>query len=235
MNNKKVLGVIPARGGSKGIPNKNIIEILNKPLINYSIEAALKSKLLTHCVVSTNDQLISSIAKKAGAKVPFLRPENLSHDSSLSFPVIMHALEFMEKEQGITYDAVIMLQPTTPLRSSSDIDESINMLFSTEGDSVISVSDVGANHPLRMKRVVGDRLLNYVDQGFEDMRPRQQLPPVYIRNGAIYLALRSTLTEQQTFSGKECLAYLMPEMRSVNIDANTDLIVAEHYINKCKS
>jgi len=179
--------------------------------------------------------LIASIAEEAGARVPFMRPDNLSQDISLSFPVIMHALEFMEENEGVTYDAIMMLQPTTPLRSSIDIDESIKKLFSTKSDSVISVSDVGANHPLRMKRVIGDKLINYIDQGCEDMRPRQQLPPVYIRNGAIYLAHRSTLTQQQTFSGNDCRAYIMPEIRSINIDANTDLIVAEHYIKKNKS
>jgi CMP-N-acetylneuraminic acid synthetase len=231
VKNKKILGVIPARGGSKGIPNKNIINLLGKPLINYSIEAALKSAFLTDCIVSTDDENIALIAETAGALVPFMRPKNLSTDTSLSLPVILHALEFMENEKNIQYDAVMMLQPTTPLRTCNDIDKSIQKLHSTGADSVISVVDVGAHHPLRMKKIVDDRLVNYIEQGYEDMRPRQNLPSVFIRNGAIYLANRSTLLQQKTFAGKDCRAYTMPAIRSINIDTYEDLILAKHYID----
>lgn len=194
------LGVIPARGGSKAIPNKNIYPVLGKPLLNYTIEAVLESRLLTHSVVSTDSRDIAEFASRAGALVPFLSPPELSTDAALSLPLILHPLAFMEKTKGISFDAVVMLQPTTPMRLSYDIDMALEKLFATDADSVIGVVEVGAAHPLRMKRVVDDQLINYIDQGFEDMRPRQSLPTVYIRNGAIYATRCRTLLEQQTFS-----------------------------------
>lgn len=231
MKKKLVLAVIPARGGSKAIPNKNILPILGKPLLNYTIEAALESRHVTHCVVSTDSADIAEIASRAGALVPFLRSPDLSTDTALSLPVILHSLEFMERAKELNYDVVVMLQPTTPLRLSSDIDMALEKLFETNADSVISVSEVGAAHPLRMKRIVGNQLINYVDQGYEDMRPRQNLPPVYIRNGAIYAARRCTLLDQKTFSGTDCRAYEMPAERSINIDTPADLIIAEYYLS----
>ena len=230
MNKKKILGVIPARGGSKGIPNKNIIELGGKPLIKYTIEAALSSKYLTHCIVSTDSEEIAVVAKNSGAKVPFIRPAKLATDTAQSLPVILHALEYMEKDSGFIYDAVVMLQPTTPLRSSKDIDNALELLITSQADSVISVVDVGAHHPLRMKRVIDGRLINYVDQGHEDMRPRQDLPPVYIRNGAIYAVSRQVLMDQKSFSGVDSMAYIMPHARSVNIDTLDDLTLIKSYI-----
>ena len=164
MNDIKILAVIPARGGSKGITNKNIIDIGGKPLIKYTINAALKSTMLTHCIVSTDSDEIANIAKSCGALVPFKRPENLSNDKALSLPVIQHSLKFMEAKYSFQYDLVIMLQPTTPLRLTKDIDNAINILLETQSDSVISVVEVEGHHPLRMKRVVEGRLINYIDQ-----------------------------------------------------------------------
>ncbi len=228
-NNEKILAIIPARGGSKGIPNKNIIDIGGNPLIKYTIDAALKSKMLTHCVVSTDSDVISDVAKSCGAMVPFRRPDSLSDDKTLSLPVIQHAVNFMESDQGFLYDAIVMLQPTTPLRQTKDIDNAINMLFDTDADSVISVVDVEGYHPLRMKRVVDGKLINYIDQGHEDMRPRQKLPPVYIRNGAIYATRRNIMMKKNSFSGMDSRAYIMPSDRSVNIDTHEDLLLAKSY------
>ena len=228
-NNEKILAIIPARGGSKGIPNKNIIDIGGNPLIKYTIDAALKSKMLTHCVVSTDSDVISDVAKSCGAMVPFRRPDSLSDDKALSLPVIQHAVNFMESDQGFLYDAIVMLQPTTPLRQTKDIDNAIKMLFDTNADSVISVVDVEGYHPLRMKRVVDGRLINYIDQGHEDMRPRQKLPPVYIRNGAIYATRRNIMMKKNSFSGVDSRAYIMPSDRSVNIDTYEDLLLAKSY------
>ena len=229
MKNKRILAVIPARGGSKGIPNKNIIDIGGSPLIKYTIDAALNSKALTHCVVSTDSETISEIAKSYGALVPFRRPEELSNDTALSLPVIQHAVYFMEEQYAQLYDAVVMLQPTTPLRTSEDIDAALNLLFTKCADSVISVVDVEGYHPLRMKRVVDGHLINYIDQGQEDMRPRQDLPPVYIRNGAIYAIMRDILMDKDSFVGQDSRAYIMPPERSVNIDTNRDLLLAQSY------
>ena len=229
MNKKRILGVIPARGGSKSIPNKNIIELNGNPLIKYTIDAALESKLLTHCIVSTDSDAIASVAKSCGALVPFKRPDHLSGDDTLSLPVVQHAVQFMENDQQYKYDAVIMLQPTSPLRLTSDIDNTINLLFDTNSDSVISVVEVEGYHPLRMARIVEGYLINYIDQGQEDMRPRQKLPPVYIRNGAIYATRRDVLMEDDSWVGDDVRAYVMSLDRSVNIDTFADLLLAESY------
>ena len=227
--NKKILAIIPARAGSKGITNKNIVNIGGKPLIKHTIDAALKSTMLTHCIVSTDSDEIANVAKSCGALVPFKRPENLSNDKALSLPVIQHSLKFMEAKHSFQYDLVIMLQPTTPLRLTKDIDNAINILLETQSDSVISVVEVEGHHPLRMKRVIEGRLINYIDQGHEDMRPRQDLPPVYIRNGAIYATRRDVLIENNSFIGLDSRAYIMPLERSVNIDTKEDLLLAKSY------
>ena len=231
MSLKNILGVIPARGGSKGIPNKNIIEIGGNPLIHYTIKAGLESKMLTHCVVSTESDEIKRIAKVHGGNVPFKRPKELSSDNAVSMPVMKHAIQFMEKKQNCKYDIVVMLQPTTPLRLSEDIDNSLILLEESKADAVISVVDVGANHPLRMKRIVDGRLINYIDQGYENMQPRQELPSVYIRNGAIYAVKRDILMEDDSWVGNDVVAYIMPTERSVNIDAMQDLYLVNSYMN----
>jgi len=142
---------------------------------------------------------------------------------------MQHSLKFMEAKQSLHYDLVVMLQPTTPLRLTKDIDNAINILLDTQSDSVISVVEVEGHHPLRMKRVIGGRLINYIDQGHEDMRPRQELPPVYIRNGAIYATRRDVLVKDNSFTGLDSRAYIMPLDRSVNIDTPEDLLIAKNY------
>ena len=230
---KLVLAIIPARGGSKGVTNKNIRMLAGKPLIAYTLEASQKSSVLTHTIVSTDSEEIATIAKNHGGKVPFMRPAELATDMAASLPVIQHAVKEMEALLNCKFDAVVMLQPTCPLRASADIDQAVNKLFESKADSVISVTDVGGHHPLRMKRIVaGDHLVNYIEQGAEDMRPRQVLPPTYIRNGALYVAKRDVIMEKNTFVGEDCRAYIMPGDRSVNIDVFEDLLVAEHYLKE---
>ncbi len=228
----KILAVIPARGGSKSVPRKNIVKVNGKPLISYTINAALMVDCLTDVVVSTDDSEIANISRDLGAQVPFIRPEDLASDEAQSAPVIEHALNFMENEKGIKYDAVLMLQPTSPLRTSIHIKESIDLFLSQECDSVVSVVSVGGNHPFRMKRLVGNQLVNYIDQGFWDMRPRQNLPDVYIRNGAIYLIDRDVIINQHQLIGSKCLGYVMSDTESANIDTPIDLMLAELLIKE---
>lgn len=230
---RKILAVVPARGGSKGIPNKNIYPIAGKPLIGYTLDCVKGSREITHCVVSTDSEEIARVAKECGGQVPFMRPIELATDMAASLPVVQHAVSQAEKLYSCSYDAVILLQPTCPLKSFADIDACIELLFTSGADSVVSVVNVGANHPLRMKRIVaGDRLINYVDQGREDMRPRQSLPPVFIRNGAIYVSLRRIVMESDLLVGDDCRAFIMPTERSINIDCFDDLLIAEHYLNE---
>jgi CMP-N-acetylneuraminic acid synthetase len=223
----KILAIIPARGGSKGVPRKNIVNINNMPLIGYTINAALKSNKLTDVVVSTDDAEIAEISRDLGAQVPFIRPIDLASDQAQSSPVIEHAVHFMENIKGFKYDAVLMLQPTSPLRTSKHINESLDLFTSQDCDSVVSIVSVGGNHPFRMKRLIGDQLINYIDQGFWDMRPRQSLPDVYIRNGAIYLIKRNVFMQNQQLIGDRCLGYIMNDYESTNIDTPIDLKIAE--------
>ena len=214
-----VLGLIPARAGSKSIPKKNLVDLGGRPLIAWTIEAAVNSSL-SKVIVSTDSIEIAAACKSLGAEVPFMRPEKISKDDSLSIDVVIHALDTLEED----FDSVMLLQPTSPFRSVSDIDDAIQLL--AEADSVISVEAVEGMHPARMKFINTDGYL--VDPLFaeevENM-PRQQLSPLYIRNGAIYLTKIDSI-RQRTFKGAKSRALIMPSSRSINIDSEFDLQIA---------
>jgi CMP-N,N'-diacetyllegionaminic acid synthase len=225
MNKLKILGIIPARGGSKGIPSKNIKELDGMPLIAYTIKAALNSNL-THVIVSTDSQTIADIAISYGANVPFLRPDNLATDTASSMPVAIHGLLEMEKLYECQYDAVMLLQPTTPFRTTEDINNAISILIDKETDSVISVVDVGGTHPARMKYLKEGLLFDPTFCEEKENQNRQELEPMFIRNGAIYLSKRNVLLKG-TYKGDSCAALIMPNNRSVNIDTIFDFEYAE--------
>lgn len=214
-----VLGLIPARAGSKSIPKKNLVDLGGRPLIAWTIEAAVNSSL-SKVIVSTDSIEIAAACKSLGAEVPFMRPEKISKDDSLSIDVVIHALDTLEED----FDSVMLLQPTSPFRSVSDINNAIQLL--AEADSVISVEAVEGMHPARMKFINTDGYL--VDPLFaeevENM-PRQQLSPLYIRNGAIYLTKIDSI-RQRTFKGAKSRALIMPSSRSINIDSEFDLQIA---------
>ncbi len=150
---KKTLGVITARGGSKGIPRKNIKELLGKSLIAYTVDAAAGSQYLSRCIVSTDDSEIAEISKKYGAEVPFMRPEDLAQDKSTSIPVIQHALTWLKDNEGEEYDYVMILQPTSPLRSAEDIDACIQKIVDTGADSVMSMYELTDFAPKKIKKI----------------------------------------------------------------------------------
>ncbi|MBT5750520.1 MAG: acylneuraminate cytidylyltransferase family protein, partial [Flavobacteriales bacterium] len=210
------------------IINKNIIPLNGQPLISYTIIAALESKLISNTVVSTNSDLIKEISIKYGASVPFMRPESLSTDSASSIPTLQHAVDKMEYINNTVYDFVIMLQPTSPLRKSSDIDICINKLINTECDSVISVMDVDGYLPERMKYLLNDKLIDPSFCETYENQPRQEIRKMYIRNGAIYVCKRDVLMLENSFKGSDCRAYLMTKDCSVNIDTEDDLAYAQY-------
>ena len=234
MKKYNILGIIPARGGSKGVPKKNIKLLNGKPLIAYTIEEAKKSKYLTDFIVSTDDTEIKKISSQYGAEVPFLRPKKLSTDKALAVPTIQHAVTEMEKIKKIKYDYIIMLQPTAPLRIAKDIDNALKKLITSNADGIISVIDVGNYHPMKMKIFKDEYLFDYKKPPVENP-PRQSLPKVYIVNGAIYATKRDVFMTKNTFKGKKCLGHLMPEERSVNIDNEIDFLIAEYYLKKQKN
>ena len=226
-----ILGLIPARGGSKGVPHKNIALLGGKPLIAYTLEAANQSKLLDRCIVSTDSQEIIEVCRKWSADIPFIRPSELAQDDTPTLPVVFHALNMLQK----SYDAVMLLQPTNPFREAEDIDKAIIMLKSDpDADSVISVVKVGDSHPARMKQIIDDVLIDPpFGEKIEGQR-RQDLPELYLRDGAIYLTRTKIIYGQGSFKGRRSLAYIMPEERSVNVDGYIDLLLAEAILQHSK-
>jgi len=220
----RVLGVVPARGGSKAIPGKNVVDLGGRPLIAWTATAA-RGSALTRTVLSTDDPRIAGAGRDVGLDVPFTRPAELATDSASSIDVAIHALDEMLRAGDAPYDAVMLLQPTTPFRTSADIDAAIALLGATGADSVISVVDVGGHHPARMKRIEGDRLIDPPYAEAVENQPRQELEPLFIRNGAIYLT-RTDVLRTRSFRGRDARALVMSAERSVNIDVPLDLLLA---------
>ena len=233
INNPKILGVIPARGGSKGIPNKNLYNLNGEPLISYTIESAKQSKYLARFIVSTDSEEIAQVAKQYSASVPFIRPAELATDKALSVDVMKHAVLEMEHRDGHKYEFLVMLQPTTPLRPVGLIDKVIEKLIKTGCDTVITMVDVEAYHPARMYRIENDMLINIMDEHIP-MRPRQELPSVYIRSGDVYACKRNIIFEKNSFIGDDCRPVIIPSETAINIDAIKDVILAEYYLKKQK-
>lgn len=212
--------LIPARGGSKGIPRKNIKLIAGKPLIAWTIEAALRSSRLDAVVVSTEDEEIAAVARAAGALVPFLRPAALAADDTPGIEPVRHALDCLPQ-----YDAVLLLQPTSPLRGTDDIDACLRMAAERGAPSVVSVSEPDA-HPYWTYRVgAGQRLERLIDAA--PVARRQDLPPVAALNGAMYFADAAWLRRTGSLVGPETLAYMMTRERSVDLDTPLDWKFAE--------
>lgn len=220
-----VLGIITARGGSKGIPNKNITKILGKTLLQYTFDVAKKSSNIDRIILSTDDKAISEHGKDLGLDVPFVRPSYLATDKSKSIDVAKHAILVLE-EVGESYDYILLLQPTNPLRTVEDIDNSIKLISETNADSVISFSDVGERHPARMKHIDNNGwVINPpFAEAFEGQR-RQELEPIYLRDGSIYLTKRDVIVNQNSFQGNKCQAYIIPKERAWNIDEPIDLLI----------
>jgi len=229
----KVLGVILARGGSKGIPKKNIVNINGKPLISYTIEAALSTNIFSNFIVSTDDNKIAEISSKYGAEVPFMRPSNLSRDEVWSRDALKHAVINCESFYNTKYDYIIELPCIAPLRKSNHIVEAFKKLVSTGADSVISVCQMGDKHPVRMKKIINDCIVDFSKEFTEgESSRRQDLAPCYIRNGAIYAMTRDCIINQFSRNGKISRPYLMDDFSSVNIDTFIDLKLAEILIKE---
>ena len=223
----KALGVIPARGGSKGIPKKNIFPVGGHPLIQYTIEAARASRLLSRVLISSDDKEIIRVAKELGAEVPFRRPAELAKDEATAISVACHALGFVESEEGRLYDFVVLLEPTSPMRTAEDIDRALALLYESGADSVVGLCRLEAPHPAKLKVVEEGKVKPFLPALWRDGLQRQELSPVYFLNGAIYAVRRDLLARDKTFWGEKTLPYIMPPERSVNIDTWVDLKLAE--------
>lgn len=228
--NKMILALITARAGSKGLPGKNIRLFHGKPLVVWTIKQAIASKYLDKVVVSTDDVNIAKVALKGGAQVPFLRPKKLATSSAKIIDVLMHALDFFEKKL-CKFDLIMLLQPTSPLRNTKDIDEAIELFFRKHVQAVVSVCPV-EHHPLWCNRLDKDGMMRDFLKPETLNKNRQQLPECFRLNGAIYLADTSFLRKEKSFITNNTYAYKMPCDRSVDIDTELDFDFAKFLISE---
>ncbi len=223
----RVLGIVTARGGSKSIPHKNLALLGGKSLLAHTAEVALKARSLARVVLSTDDPEIADAGRALDLDVPFLRPAELALDTTPTIPVLQDVVRKLEAE-GDRFDAIFTLQPTNPLRLSSDIDGAVTLLQKSDADSVIGFTSVGERHPARMKWIAVDGRVRDPDfaEAFEGQR-RQDLRPLYLRDGSVYLTRRDVLMEKNSLQGDDCRAWLIPPQRACNIDEPLDLFLGE--------
>jgi len=223
---KKILAVIPARGGSKGIPRKNIKDLAGKPLIAWTIETAKTSSAFDRIIVSTDDQEIAFIARQFGADVPFLRPQELSTDSATSIDVVLHLIQWLQENEHYSPDYLMLLQPTSPFRSPEDITQVIQLMETNqETDAIISVTAV--DHPVQwLRKMEADGKLLPLDETPLKLR-RQDAQQIYQLNGSIYLIKTETFFKNKTFLPEKTFGYIMPEEKSVDIDTPWNFHIAE--------
>lgn len=227
----RVLAVVPARGGSKGISMKNLRTIQGRPLVSIAAEVAKSVPEIDRRVVSTDHLEIAKVAKSAGLDVPFMRPPELSGDRIGDWDVLAHALREAETADGVTYDIVVMLQPTSPLRRPSDVSGTIRMLVEGCYDAVWSVSESDSKaHPLK-QLVVRDREIDYWDPRGSQIIARQQLEPVYHRNGVAYAITRGCLIDQKNIKGCRTGAYVVTG-ENISIDTEWDIELVEFILNR---
>ncbi|OIQ09841.1 CMP-N,N'-diacetyllegionaminic acid synthase [Moorella thermoacetica] len=231
---KTILGFIPARAGSKGVPGKNIRPLAGKPLIVHTIETARASGVFDFLLVSTDGEEIARIAREAGAEVPFMRPAELATDAARGIDVLSHAMAWCE-EHGRLYDWVMVLQPTSPLRSVDDILGACRLMLERNALAVVSVCQVD-HHPWWCNTLPEDlNMENFIRPEVVNMN-RQELPVFYRLNGAIYLGEWNFIKNEKSWYGASTFAYIMPKERSVDIDSEIDFSLAEIKIKtSCKN
>lgn len=228
LDKHKVVCVIPARGGSKGVPRKNIKPLAGKPLIAYTIEQSLQSKYIDRTIVSTEDSEIADISKQYGAEVPFMRPDALAGDQVATVDVLLQAINWLEEEDKYNFDILVLLHTTTPLRAVKDIDSCIKMLVEAKADNVFSVTEAHRNPYFNMVEVDDNGIATLAKKG--DFTTRQSAPKVYDMNSSIYVWCKDVLKNEKKIFLKKSHIYVMPKERSIDIDDNFDFKIAEFLI-----
>jgi CMP-N-acetylneuraminic acid synthetase len=228
--NSKILAIIPARAGSKGIKDKNIRKIREKPLIAYTIEVARESNIFDKIIVSTDSEIIAEIAKQYGAEIPFLRPQEIATDEAKSIDVLIHAMTYF-KENDENFDYIMMLQPTSPLRSVKDIINAVNLINEKDANAVVSVCET--DHPPLWSNTLPESLLmdQFLLKEVREKR-RQDIPKYYRLNGAIYLAKADYLMKTKDWYEKNSYAYIMEKENSLDIDTELDLQILDYLMSK---
>lgn len=224
----RVLAIIPARGGSKGLPRKNVLELGGKPLIAWSIEAGSASHYIDRCIVSTDDQEIAATARRFQGDIPFMRPAELAADNTTTLDVTRHALETLPG-----YDVVVILQPTSPLRITEDIDATIEKMVTLQASSCVSVVEPSKSPYWAYGTDEHHRLTSLIDPQLATRR-RQELPDAYVLNGAVYAARTDWLLNEQAFVGENTVAHVMPAERSLDIDTAFDLKMVAFFLHEAQ-
>jgi N-acylneuraminate cytidylyltransferase/CMP-N,N'-diacetyllegionaminic acid synthase len=225
----KVLAIIPARGGSKGLPRKNLLLLNGLPLIAYPINAAKRSKLIDRVIVSTEDEEIASVAESYDAEVPFYRPIELAADESKTSDVILNVLVQLGKH-GEEFDIVVLLEPTSPFTEAKDIDNALNLLKDSfaYADSIVGISEVKEVHPDYLVRLNRDKLISsYSKIDFSGISRRQEIEPLYFFDGSFYISKIEALVKHDSFYHDRTIGFQMPSWKSIEIDDLRDLIFAE--------
>lgn len=230
MQISKILGVIPARSGSKGVPNKNIKMLAGKPLMCWTIDAALKSGIFSDIIVSTDSEKYAKIAKESGACVPFLRPKELASDQSSTMDVIRHLIAKL-LESGKSYEYLAILQPTSPLRKADDIQKSLYELQQKRATSIISVCET-EHSPFWMNTLPDDHLMENFLRPENNNVPRQKLNKWYRLNGAIYISKVDVLLKNGSFYGPQSYAFIMSQGSSIDIDSELDFEIADFLLKR---
>jgi len=228
---KEILGIIPARGGSKGIKNKNIKKINRKPLIYYTINRAKKSKYISDLIGSTDSKLIKKKFKEFGVEVPFDRPANLAKDKSNIIDTLIYSLKKMERIKKKKYDFVCLLQPTSPLRKKNEIDNSIKKIINQKADSLISLCKLDEPHPYKLMKIKRKKIY-FFKSNFKNVMNRQMMPQLFMPTGNIYIISRETLLKRKTIHGKNYIFSLINHKYFLNIDKHDDLIIAQEKLRK---
>ena len=221
------LAIILARGGSKGLPGKNIKTLCGKPLINWTIEQGLQCSFVTDLIVSTDCEILASVASKAGAEVPFLRPLNLALDTSSSIDSIIHAIDYLDG-LGRTYNYVLLLEPTSPLREVNDLEESFSLMINNNLESLVSVSEATTNHPNYMFTINDNhRMVPFSNNQNSNGLRRQDLEPCFFLDGSIYFSTTKSLINNSGFYHKNTYAFVLPKWKSLEIDDFDDFLMVE--------
>ena len=226
LHDKSVLAVIPARGGSRALPRKNIMPIAGKPMVAWTIEEAKKSKYIDKLILSSEEPEIIDISKYYGCEAPFIRPNELSKADVPAVKAVLHAISIFD-----TFDYVIMLQPSSPLRIVEDIDAALEQIYKNGNHSLVSVTNV-LQHPGWMFTISDKGFLRHIHNVKEIMAQRQELLPVYLLNGAIQIADTRFLRKNTTFFCDETGAFIMPQERSFEIDTELDFVLVESLLKR---
>lgn len=228
----KYLGIIPARGGSRGIPHKNLVKVAGRPLIAYTFQEALASNKLDKVVLSTDDKKIAALGKKYSVEVPFQRPAKYANDKATLEAVMLHALDWLKEHEEYLPDAVVLLQPTSPLRTARHIDAAIGLFEQSKVDSLVSVS-CPMEHPCDMATFNNMKMtMLFEGEGFLAGKQRQAYPDYYFINGAIYIFSTNILYKYKSRFGKTVLPYLMRQIESIDVDSRDDLEMADLILSK---